>query len=115
MMATRYQVWVTRLRLPTAYGVANDVLSVQLFDRSVTASAMTDVAACAPSNPSLAALALKSPWMYTGFSDTTVSPFTLFPTMLEPSMSFKARRKTMARLVCASLRMRFLVGVLNAL
>ena len=48
MMATRYQTWVFLGRFPTLYGFVNVRRSFQLFDSRMTASPMTDVAACAP-------------------------------------------------------------------
>ena len=73
-MPSRYHVCVTRSRDAGAYGCVNEIVSVQLFDSSVTASAITAVAACAPAN--VAPVAFQSPCTYTGFSATTVKPVT---------------------------------------
>src|SRR5579871_361870 len=87
--ATRYQLVVAR-RCVRSYGLANEFLSLQLFERSVTESAITAVATWGSPKP--AALAFQLPWMYTGFSETTVKPGEMMLPSA-PLTSLSARRK----------------------
>ena len=74
-----------------AVGERNDRTSLQLFDSSVTESARIAVAAFG-SATTLAAVALKFPCRYTGFSDAMVSPgIGTWPS--PPLTIFSARRK----------------------
>ena len=100
MMATRYHV-VAASRSRGSCGHSSEFQSFQALERSVTASATTDVAAFGSANPPAVPEALKSPWMYTGFSDVMVSPgMTMLPS--DPFISLRARRNRIARLVRAT-------------
>ena len=96
MIAARMPVW-TPLRPPVEYGYQNEFTSFQLSERIVNASPAIDAATLVPLQvPSGGAL--KSPCMYTGFSDAIAIPQATVPHEVPklsdwPSTIFSARRK----------------------
>src|SRR5262245_18553175 len=99
------------------YGVLNELMSFQLLDNTVIASAMIAVAACGALTAKLAAsYEFQLPSIYTGFSETIVKPemrsaFAVGALLIaEPRTSFSARRKRSGRLIRTMLRDTSVVG-----
>src|SRR5215472_296568 len=98
MIATRYQV-VLPWRALVLYGLENEFISFHWSESSVTASPAIELGMVTSVQFLPVAFALKSPWMYTGFSVAIVRP-QLTPLGQVPTAersaeftSFTARRK----------------------